>query len=287
MSPALKAWSWSVVIVVGFCFVFLYKTTTADPGFIPTGWNTHSNSAACSGGSSGNDKSSDRLLDDPPDHHHDHHEHEHEHSGGCSSRHHLIQQYKNLDSPALWAGNWNQLCVSCRIVRPLRAKHCSVTDRCIEVFDHYCPWVGNAIGKGNSHYIVVFLWLALYAHASAAVVGVIQINRHVSGETWTATNLVWLIGFEVLDVFVGISVAALAVAQGSQLARNVTTNELANWHRYKYLQALDGSFQNPFSRGLWGNCKEGFRPLATPMAPVYLPREGGGVGDRGGCKSCC
>ena len=52
-----------------------------------------------------------------------------------------LTQYRQLDSPALWAGNWGQLCVSCKIVRPLRAKHCSVTDRCVELFDHYCPWV--------------------------------------------------------------------------------------------------------------------------------------------------
>ena len=52
-----------------------------------------------------------------------------------------LTQYRQLDSPALWAGNWGQLCVSCKIVRPLRAKHCSVSDRCVELFDHYCPWV--------------------------------------------------------------------------------------------------------------------------------------------------
>lgn len=37
--------------------------------------------------------------------------------------------------------------------------------------------------------------------------------------------------FVVFDVFLLISVAALAIAQASQVARNVTTNELANWHR--------------------------------------------------------
>lgn len=39
----------------------------------------------------------------------------------------------NLDCPALWAGNWEQLCVTCKIVRPLRAKHDPVSNRCIEV----------------------------------------------------------------------------------------------------------------------------------------------------------
>lgn len=59
----------------------------------------------------------------------------------------------------------------------------------------------------------------------------------------------WMIAFIVVDLFVGISVAALAIAQASQIARNVTTNELANWHRYKYLQSADNQFHNPFSKG--------------------------------------
>ena len=39
----------------------------------------------------------------------------------------------NLDCPALWAGRWEQLCVTCKIVRPLRAKHDEASGRCIEV----------------------------------------------------------------------------------------------------------------------------------------------------------
>jgi palmitoyltransferase len=58
-----------------------------------------------------------------------------------------------------------------------------------------------------------------------------------------------LVVFVLLVGFIGLSVAALAIAQSSQVARNVTTNELANWHRYKYLQAADGSFTNPFNKG--------------------------------------
>ncbi|MED6205170.1 Protein S-acyltransferase 24 [Stylosanthes scabra] len=53
-----------------------------------------------------------------------------------------------MNNPALLAGNWSQLCATCKIVRPLGAEHCSTCDRCVEQFDHhYCPWVSNCIGK--------------------------------------------------------------------------------------------------------------------------------------------
>lgn len=50
--------------------------------------------------------------------------------------------------------------------------------------------VGNAIGKGNRHYFVVFLWLELFAMTVSAVVAIAQIRRHVVGESWSASGLV-------------------------------------------------------------------------------------------------
>ena len=40
--------------------------------------------------------------------------------------------------------------------------------------------------------------------------------------------------------------------------QNITTNEMMNLHRYKYLHAEDGTFANPFDKGCWPNAIEFF-----------------------------
>jgi palmitoyltransferase len=142
----------------------------------------------------------------------------------------------------------------------------------VELFDHYCPWVGNTIGKGNRHIFLLFLWLELYALLASLVVAVLQLHYAIQSGLWT-DRLVWVMVFLIVDAFVGISVAVLAVAQAAQVARNVTTNELANWHRYKYLQDVNGRFLNPFNKGIRANCFEAFHPTQVPTAPVFLPRD--------------
>ena len=50
-----------------------------------------------------------------------------------------------------------KFCHVCGIVRPPRASHCRVTDRCIERWDHYCPWVGTAVGRNNYRWFLLFV----------------------------------------------------------------------------------------------------------------------------------
>jgi len=42
--------------------------------------------------------------------------------------------------------------------KPARAHHDSVTGRCVVKMDHYCPWVGNAVGIMN-HKVSCFVSL--------------------------------------------------------------------------------------------------------------------------------
>lgn len=49
-------------------------------------------------------------------------------------------------------------CHNCNNWKPERAHHCSVSGKCIAKMDHYCPWLGNAIGCHNikSFYLFCF-----------------------------------------------------------------------------------------------------------------------------------
>jgi len=54
----------------------------------------------------------------------------------------------------------------------------------------------------------------------------------------------------------------------------VTTNELANWQRYRYMRGHDGSFINPFDRGCKRNCSDNMWP-SKQRCPVVLPEHVG------------
>jgi len=34
-------------------------------------------------------------------------------------------------------------CTACNLEQPIRAKHCHTCNRCVNMYDHHCPWTGN------------------------------------------------------------------------------------------------------------------------------------------------
>ncbi len=111
-------------------------------------------------------------------------------------------------------------CVGWQIVRPLRAKHCAVTNRCVAMFDHFCPWVGNCIGAGNRHLFALFLWLEMGAILVAA--GLAAARLRWGGQSMGEGAMTWTAVFLVVDVFLGLSVGALSVTQvGSPFSEHI------------------------------------------------------------------
>ncbi|XP_068641629.1 protein S-acyltransferase 24-like [Aristolochia californica] len=168
-----------------------------------------------------------------------------------------------LNHPALLAGNWSQLCPTCKIVRPLRAKHCSTCDRCVEQFDHHCPWVSNCIGKRNKWDFFMFLMLEVSAMLVTGVVTFIRIrtdpttsNSFGAWVNHVGTHHAGAVAFLIMDSLLFFGVAVLTVVQASQISRNITTNEMANALRYSYLRGAGGRFRNPYDHGFRKNCYE-------------------------------
>jgi len=134
---------------------------------------------------------------------------------------------------------------TCQIVPPARSKHCRVLRKCVLLFDHFCPFVGNAVGLYNYRWFYLFLLCGVCAFVGWYVAAVTLLMH--KGMDWPVL-LTSVVIFSGLPPMVGL------LAFHTQLVWfNMTTNEAQNRGRYKYLQDKDGRFHNPYDMGCLHN----------------------------------
>ncbi|XP_044749443.1 probable protein S-acyltransferase 23 isoform X2 [Coccinella septempunctata] len=148
----------------------------------------------------------------------------------------------------------NRLCHTCKCLRPLRAKHCRICNRCVSYFDHHCPFIYNCVGLRNRTWFFLF---------------VMSVAINCSFSIYFATYCIAIEGFGVMYilglveafVFSGLG-WILTCTSVLHACMNLTTNEMFNYKRYPYLRDRRGRYYNPFSRGPIFNLIEFF--FCTP-----------------------
>ncbi|CEL92733.1 unnamed protein product [Vitrella brassicaformis CCMP3155] len=141
-------------------------------------------------------------------------------------------------------------CDVCGLLKPPRARHCSALGRCVLRMDHWCPWIGNAVGLCNhGHFVLIFVFgllgclhvILLVALHTAFAAHDIEAAAHSSIARWalrytgggiTSTMmalhlhvLAWL-GWESALLLAGAFLALLVIsAVGGQQLYHVWTGQ--------------------------------------------------------------
>ncbi|CAD8101438.1 unnamed protein product [Paramecium sonneborni] len=65
-----------------------------------------------------------------------------------------------------------EICYDCFIKIPNRSKHCEFCKRCINEYDHHCPWINNCVGKDNLSLFWLFLLFLFLDFVLLLVLGI-------------------------------------------------------------------------------------------------------------------
>ncbi|GFE53624.1 DHHC zinc finger domain containing protein [Babesia ovis] len=147
-------------------------------------------------------------------------------------------------------------CVTCRIYKPPRVKHCYECRRCVERFDHHCQWLSNCIGKHNYKMFVNFwlcygliesylLYFILRCIKKVSLVG--RVGKGGGGLKVFASNHTILLIVTVIACLRTLLVIYNALCNVYLISKNMT-----------YYEYLTRPYQgrNPFDEGLYNNIKE-------------------------------
>jgi palmitoyltransferase len=160
----------------------------------------------------------------------------------------LLKLYSNYDSYLV--------CPDCEVYRPARSRHCQSCDKCVEKFDHHCPWVNNCIGARNLGLFFAFInlvWLSLMSTIALNVYAlVVHMESNIINMPYEV-DMAFSIFFTVIAFIFAVPLTLLLTIHYKNFINNRTTNErFSKSSNESKVSAYTVSFENKHG-GCWQN----------------------------------
>ncbi|CAH8651164.1 Palmitoyltransferase zdhhc3 [Schistosoma haematobium] len=190
-----------------------------------------------------------------------------------------LQQYSSyLSAPPI-------RCTKCLTIKPIRAHHCRICQRCIRKMDHHCPWVNNCVGEGNQKYFVLFaFYICLMSFTAIGMCiyfllqclgsdwEVCQSNQNVNilGNFSSLACSAFALGLICESLMFGIFTLVMCISQLCAISNDETgieniKKEQSSWEKQSTRKNFIKAFGAPFS---W----RWFSPFSSPsFVPTILP----------------
>lgn len=151
-----------------------------------------------------------------------------------------------------------EICPTCHVRKPIRCKHCPVTNQCIIKFDHYCVWIYNSVGINNHRKFMILLFLGFVSHFVILVPFIRGFNRLLPENTTFYNYFETIQNYPIFTLMILIQPlnilweAQLIFTQVLLILQGLTYNEAINWKSYPAFQKITGNSMvrhNPFDKG--------------------------------------
>ncbi len=102
--------------------------------------------------------------------------------------HETLERYRGNYASDAYLFPPGRVCGTTGIVKPARSKFCKYMGANVARFDHFCPWLNQAVGQENYRYFLLFLLAhcALLFYGAAAMAALLASQAHEQG-LWHAT----------------------------------------------------------------------------------------------------
>ena len=125
-------------------------------------------------------------------------------SPGYSKQIPLSEFYVHLDKAIKEGRNIDYFCFYCRCLWSSSAVHCKTCEKCVEGFDHHCPFINNCVGQNNRKYFIIFIFFAFLYTTTAVING--GLSLYIAIEKFSFIDLEQNRQDRIKDIFVLIVV---------------------------------------------------------------------------------